>query len=59
MSDISHVPFREIAENGTLSENLKDSRDPARRLELLKEFRALLAEAGRIVVESAGDSWES
>ena len=60
MSDISHVPFSEIAEKfGTLSEELKNSRDPARRLELLKEFRALLAEADRIIVESAGESWES
>lgn len=54
---MSDARFRGIAARfGTLSNELKDCTDPARRLDLLKEFRAVLAEADRFIAdESAGE----
>jgi len=57
--DSSDTPFREIAEKfGTLSKELKSCTDPARRIDLLKEFRAVLAEADRIAANVPKSRWE-
>lgn len=51
-NSITH--FREIAERlGTLSSDLKKCTDPARRLDLLRQFRAILAEADRTIIEES------
>jgi len=56
---MSDTPFREIAEKfGSLSKELKVCTDPARRMDLLKEFRAVLAEADRIVANVPESSWK-
>jgi hypothetical protein len=49
-------PFQKIAEKfGSLSQKLKRCTDPAKRLGLLKEFRATLAEADRMIAEESAN----
>ena len=46
--------FRQIAEQlGALSNELKNCTDPTKRLNLLRQFRTVLAEADRAIAEES------
>jgi hypothetical protein len=50
-------PFRRIAEKlANLSRELKSCTDPVKRLGLLKKFRAVLADADKIIAQESAES---